>query len=190
MRFGGKFLLALVAVVALGAAYSADAMADTITFHEVGGPTGDLTSQTFYGDLSFTNATQFGVDSRLPDDGYGITNSPNTSMTVTFLNGTNSASFTWATAGTGVNFHAYAYDSGGNLVDSYDFSAGSTTGSQNGTATLTGAISYIVFSDGGAQIAIDTLTYNAVPEPASLALLGLGMGAIVVHRRRKSKVVS
>jgi len=51
---------------------------------------------------------------------------------------------------------------------------------------FTGLKSFSIGSDSGNWVALDNIAVNAVPEPASLAILGLGLGALAIARRRKA----
>lgn len=180
-----KFAVAATMSVAAWAAQAAPTPV-TITFNE-GAPLGALDGNTFYqsyGIASFTQAVLFGPDSRLPDDGFGIYNN-GASGTVVFGEDMSNVSMTWAVSGTGITFHAELYDLNDVLVDS--FSSGGV--GLSGLASFTAAnVRKIVFHDGGAQVAIDTLNFTrggTVPEPVSLALVGLGLVAAGAARRRQ-----
>ena len=170
------------------AALASQAAPVTITFNEAGGPTGNLTGSTFYqsfGIAGFVDAQQFGPDGRLPDDGYGIFNSQ-PSASILFSESMSAVSLTWAVAGRGVNFVAELYDASNMLIDSFSSGGVGLFGVASFTDT---GVRKITFHDGGAQVAIDTLNFTrgaAVPEPASLALVGLALAGLAAARRRKA----
>ena len=170
------------------AALASQAAPVTITFNETGGPTGNLTGSTFYqsfGIAGFVDAQQFGPDGRLPDDGYGIFNLQ-PSASILFSESMSAVSLTWAVAGAGVNFVAELYDASNMLIDSFSSGGVGLFGVASFTDT---GVRKITFHDGGAQVAIDTLNFTrgaAVPEPASLALVGLALAGLAAARRRKA----
>ena len=187
MKFLSLKELAL-AVTLSAVAMVSQAAPVTITFNEAGGPMGDLTGTTFYqtfGIAGFTNAFQFGPDPRLPDDGYGISNSA-PSASIFFSESMSAVSLTWSVAGAGVAFVAELYDASDMLIDSFN----------SGGVGLFGVASFadtgvrkITFHDGGDQVAIDTLNFtrgSAVPEPVSLALVGMALAGVAAARRRKA----
>ena len=179
----------VLAVTLAGAAVASQAAPVTVTFNEAGAPGGQLDGTTFYqsyGIANFTSAVRFGADARLPDDGFGITNSPAASAAVIFGEGVSALGMTWAVSGQGVTFVAELYDIADVLLET--FSSGGV--GLFGTASFAASnVRKVVFHDSGSQVAIDTLTYTrgTVPEPATLALVGLALaGAAVVARRRKA----
>ncbi|MBL8279982.1 MAG: PEP-CTERM sorting domain-containing protein [Pelomonas sp.] len=181
-----KFAVAATMSVAAWAAQAAPTPV-TITFTEAGAPMGVLDGDTFYqtyGIASFSQVVRFGADSRLPDDGFGIYNN-GASGTVLFGEDMSSVSMTWAVSGSGVTFHAEAYDLNDILVGSFSSGGVGTSGLASFAA---GNVRKIVFHDGGAQVAIDTLNFTrggTVPEPVSLALVGVGLLAAGAARRRQ-----
>jgi hypothetical protein len=187
-------LKSFAVAAALGALTVTQTLGTTITFNEGLPSLTILDGNPFYDSfgVSFENSLLFGPDLCLPDDGWGIANESAAGMFANFANAQSLVSFTWVTAGEGVNFHARAFDSGNNLVDSFDFIDVPGGGSVNGVASLTGpGIVRVSFSDGESLIAVDTLTFEAaqapvgVPDPANtFTLMGLAMTGLIAFRRR------
>ena len=177
-----SFLTALVVILA------APANATTVTFNEASAPSGQLDGTSFYqtyGIANFSNAVRFGSDPRLLADGYGITNSPAAVATVYFVSQVSDLTFNWASYTTGIQFSAQIYDSSNLLLATFESSADVTYGSF--LFDLSGIDHFSFSSTGGSSgAAIDTLTFNNVPEPGVLPLLCLGLVALVAVRRRKS----
>lgn len=76
------------------------------------------------------------------------------------------------------------YDVNNSLLGSTVFDSGSNQMQWQGWASLGNAISYIKFGNNIAP-AMDDIRANPVPEPATMAALGLGVVALM-RRRRKS----
>ena len=180
----------MVATLTFGLLIHTSANALTIDFTEdvFSGPVGS--SQTLVGDewasYGITTSNVFWYDSSNdPFDGMGIANVPPTAFDpvtvgeITFLAPLNYVYIDWVTLNSN-DIHINAFDSGGTLIDSYDYSG---TGTSSGTASLYGDIASISFNDDGASVGISTITYG-VPEPASLLLLGSGLFGIVAMRKK------
>lgn len=167
--------------------------ATTITFNEgLAAPGTHLQGTSFYESfgVSFESSLLFGFDSRLPDDGWGITNIPSVTGAVNFDSIVNSIDLTWATSLSGIDFYATAFDSSNNIIDSFFFDGGLSSNTF-GVVSLAGpGITRLEYHDSGSSVAIDTLTFNAssVPEPATLALLGLGVVGIGYTRRKNCSI--
>ncbi|WP_251140531.1 PEP-CTERM sorting domain-containing protein [Rhodoferax sp. U11-2br] len=178
----------LLAVTLAGASVASQATPVTVTFNEAGAPgLGVLDGTTFYqsyGIANFTTAIRFGADPRLPDDGFGITNN-GSSGSVIFGEDISALGMTWAVSGQGVTFVAELYDAADLLLETFSSGGVGLFGNASFAASN---VRKVVFHDGGTQVAIDTLTYTrgTVPEPATLALVGLALAGAAVARRRKA----
>lgn len=88
-----------------------------------------------------------------------------------------------------------AYDSGGNLVDEDSATILNSLDTQASVSSLSYNISYLLVSGINTDsILLDNLSYNTeydggnpIPEPATLALLGMGLVALGVKVRRKRR---
>ncbi|MEO0423591.1 MAG: PEP-CTERM sorting domain-containing protein [Pseudomonadota bacterium] len=162
----------------------------TLTFDEFS--VGQLDGTTVYepfGITDFENVSQ--TVSSLFIDGVGITNAPGTTGAIDFASVVTDISFSWVTSGAGVNFMAEAFDTAGNLLDTFFFDGSNTSEAQVGIGSLAGLdVARIEFQDGAAQVAIDTLSYVivgnvGVAEPGVLALFGLGLCGLGAATRRQ-----
>lgn len=156
----------------------------------------NLTNQYDSFGLNFVHAFRY-EDSRDPwGDSFGISNGFVSDIgqtaalgTVYFNELTNSIAFDFWTIN--APMHVDAYDQFGNIVGSYVGVAGQGQAIINATG-----IKFFEFHNSGGFVQISNLSYDrnsgptapaAVPEPASMALFGLGLAGMGVVRRLKKK---
>lgn len=184
----GKLKTGLIAAL-LGVVVSSPAFAVVLTFSEF--PVGTVITTQYAPDgVVFSGLT--GLDPIIADDGAMPTEpvlSPNPPY---------AGDFQWTFPGgaTGVSFISgfwddlasavvEVYDTANNLLDTLTNTAtGVYTFDLSGYGTI-GRVTFNSSAD-GAGADIDNLTFTPVPEPASLLLLGAGLAAFGLIRRRKA----
>jgi hypothetical protein len=115
---------------------------------------------------------------------------PNTEtgpLKISFSEDLSSVSFNFATVG-GANSLTVEALANGTPVSTSTFNSGIPPGqfADEGFAALSGIFNMLVLTGGGgALLAIDNISTPAVPEPASLGLLGMGLASLVLLRLRR-----
>ena len=143
-----------------------------------------------YGPYSFVNNGQWtgamGPMAALNDstDDYGSTDS----MTFAFATPVRAVGgFLNYVPGASTPTTIAVWDSNGILIEAFDLSfttgGGNDTGSFYGFQEATANISYFTLSDN--YVGITNLTASAVPEPASLLLIGSGLLGVIGYGRRR-----
>lgn len=153
----------------------------------------DLTNQYSSFGLTFDRVYRYG-DDRDPwgDQFYGIANGwpesewiPSMSGTVYFSELTNYVAFDWWSISTDRDFYMDAFGADGTWLGGGSFGVDK---GQNSISAI--GIDHIVFRNTGGTVGISTLTYErgaaAIPEPATMFLLGLGMAGLGIIRRKRS----
>jgi hypothetical protein len=106
---------------------------------------------------------------------------------ISFSEDLSSVSFDFATAGVAGTLTVQAFENG-NLVSTSVFDTTIPAGhfSGEGLASIAGMFNSLTLTS-ASLLAIDNISTPAVPEPASIALLGMGLaGFVLVRRRRKA----
>ncbi|TDK67369.1 PEP-CTERM sorting domain-containing protein [Sapientia aquatica] len=136
-----------------------------------GGNSGTIMDNTGWSNMQTSGKNLFGTLDGLITLNF---NQPISGLSLDVINGTNAASFTLS-----------EYDNSHNLIDSETMFLNryTTAGSVERFSLLDSGVFSATISGNG-DFGVDTITYSDVPEPATLALLGLGLLAFAGLRRR------
>jgi hypothetical protein len=193
--------LGLIFAAIIGFAFSMSSQATVLDFEDMGGMNNVVQFPASYHDFDFMgNGSNLDiVDVTNPSSPWGshgpaysgqniVLNDWSQDGTIDSLMGAfmfDGAWFKeWSSTSATVSIEGYLNNS---LVDTVSF-----TISNNGWQFVSGfssSVDSLVIRDGGSVFMMDNFTFNTtqVPEPASIALLGLGLAGIGFSRKRKAK---
>jgi hypothetical protein len=69
--------------------------------------------------VSYKSSVLIGLDSRLPGEGWDLSNSPSSTSAINFLSEIDSINLTWASVHNFTDYYATAFDSLNNAIDSF-----------------------------------------------------------------------
>ena len=111
------------------------------------------------------------------------------SLSINFDGGTSAFGFNWGMAESFASWELTAYDASDTLIESYVLPSTGASSAGEFYGIAASGISYATLSWSGSYdwIGIDNFTYQAaVPEPATLGLLTLGLLGLTMSRKNKA----